>query len=196
MFDSSVRLFVGVKPNIGHAYTVANAMQSQLLFPWQAKPEERLHLTLLFLGEADRRDVREIGYIVGEIAEKTHGFILSDGIPVLMQCNDQKKLWMRYKANEHFLHLVDKLETELSNFGTWKKVHIRKTQPFANTDEPIPHVTIAEAEGDNRVNFDTLRIPNEARTFRCDNICLYAVERFSSGTSYRVIYCYELPIVG
>lgn len=196
MFDSSVRLFVGVKPNIGHAYVVANAMQSQLLFPWQAKPEEHLHLTLLFLGEADRHDVREIECIVGEIAEKTHGFTLTHGIPVFMQFDDQKMLWVHYRANGHFLRLVDKLETELSNFGTWKNEHIRRVRSLANAEEPIPHVTIAEAKGDNCVNIiDTLRIPDEARTFRCDNMCLYAVERFSSGTSYRTLCSFELPII-
>ena len=157
--------------------TIPNPMD----YKWES--EEKLHLTLKFIGEIEDNLVEQIkneisfisGYKAFNCSLRKFGFFYSGKIP--------KILWLGLKIDEEIFNLVNKLDEELIKFGIDKEKRKFK-----------PHLTIMRVKKNldkNFINsFENCKLPETE--FTAESISLIKSELHSDSSRYSLIKNYTL----
>src|SRR5262249_9862529 len=101
---------------------------------------ENLHVTLLFLGEVDERDVLDVCKAVGEVCAKPPAFPLSvEGAGCFGNPSWPRTIWAGLGAGQaELIALHDALEAPLLELGCYR----REARAYT------PHITLGRAKGD------------------------------------------------
>lgn len=150
-------------------------------FRWE--PEEKIHLTLKFIGdvkdELTEPIIESLNFIPGynsfDCALTRFGFFYNLGQP--------KILWMGLSLNESIYQLVDKINKELEVFS----IHTERKK-FQ------PHLTVKRLKGDEGdtfiKSFESFKIPGIK--FKAGEIALMKSDLLPKGSRYTEIKNYNL----
>jgi RNA 2',3'-cyclic 3'-phosphodiesterase len=144
--------------------------------------EEKLHLTLKFLGESNEKQLTELVEIVGKIAAQFSGFelqIAETGIFPLLR--KPRILWLGAKDETNSLSKISELlEIKCASIG-----FTRETRKFK------PHLTLARLrEPDKSKEIARKHVENEFEParFEASGIVIYESKLLSSGSVYETIF--------
>ena len=102
--------------------------------------EENLHVTLLFLGEVDDRDLPALCRAVGETCARHGGFTMSvEGVGCFPNPRRPRVVWVGVgQGQQELIALHDDLEDPLLELGCYRREERQYT----------PHITLGRVKGD------------------------------------------------
>jgi 2'-5' RNA ligase len=145
--------------------------------------EENLHVTLLFLGEVDERDLPAVCTAVGKACAAVPAFPLSvEGVGSFGKPQRPRTLWAGVgEGHEELVALHAAIEGPLLALGCYR----REERKFT------PHVTLGRVRGDAGVErLSAERQKQEkfvAGDFECDEVVVMSSELRSEGPVYAVL---------
>ncbi|MFC3050402.1 RNA 2',3'-cyclic phosphodiesterase [Kordiimonas pumila] len=168
------RLFVGIElsPLIQESLTLARGGVEGAY--WQR--DDQLHLTLAFIGEVSKRDMRDIGYELSRIHFDPFEMSLS-GVGVFGKPGQPKALWAGVDNEAPFKHLHEKVLTAVERV-------------VVETDRRRykPHVTLARFPRWSHARIgDWLTVNGALRTppQLVEHFTLFSSSQTAEGSAYR-----------
>jgi RNA 2',3'-cyclic 3'-phosphodiesterase len=180
-----IRTFIAVEIEAGTRQKVA-ALQRTLSqkadgIKWVAP--ESLHVTLVFLGEVDDRDLIGIHRILGKVAAVESPFLMSfQGLSAFPNPRRPKVLWSAAnEGHDELLRLHAALEAPLLDLGGYRQ----EERAFT------PHLTLGRTSTDEESATVALEIPKHATwtsgQTSVEELVLYASELRRNGPEYTVL---------
>jgi 2'-5' RNA ligase len=188
------RTFIGVDISEGTRGRAAALQQSLAQTGAEVKwaSPEGMHVTLLFLGEVDDRELHVICRAVQEVAAREPAFTLAvSGVGAFPNARRPKILWAGIAQGEDALRrLYDDLETRMLDLGCYRKEERGYT----------PHLTLGrvKAERDGLALAPELAKRQEwdGGSTTVDEVLVYSSDLTRDGPVYTVIGRGELKGIG
>jgi 2'-5' RNA ligase len=132
---------------------------------------ENLHLTLLFLGEVEQREVLDICRATQKAIEELQAFSMSvEGAGCFPNPRRPRTLWMGIGAgSEQVCAVHDAIEAPLLDMGSYR----RETRAY------VPHVTLGRVRGD-RPNDELAKALVNHKTWSAGEVAVGEVQVMSS----------------
>ncbi len=148
------------------------------------EPEEKLHITLKFLGDVNTNLIPAISQVIEsvcadngeiELKYKSFGYFFRKGVP--------KILWLGFDYQENLINLNNKLNESLESLGFEKEKRNFK-----------PHLTLLRIKGreDFKKLDDFLEYKLPGKSFYCSSVTLFKSELKPSGSVYTSIKNFKL----
>lgn len=176
-----MRLFIAIKLNEetrSHTMGILNKLES-CSNKGNFTPKEKLHITLVFLGETQVNRIEEITSAINSIEEKAFCISLSQ-IGVFNMGRKGPLYWLGVAKNKHLIAIREQLYKDLKQKGF--ELQNRKFKP---------HITLGRnVKISNQKAFLALKhcAAKNKFKFRVDSICLYNSERTNGETHFTEIF--------
>ena len=180
-----IRLFIALKIPLEIRNEIVNLRNKAIVnhndYMWE--PEEKIHLTLKFIGDVKKELTEPILSALKFVEEygsfscslKSFDFFYKDGEP--------KILWMGLDINNEIINLVTKINNELEKFFI-----------AADKRKFKAHLTIKRLKGNEGIKFENsfkeFKVPEIK--FKASEIALVKSELFPYGSKYSEIEIYKL----
>jgi 2'-5' RNA ligase len=173
------RLFVALKPPVPMRNALLAAMGGVAHARWQT--DEQLHLTLRFIGEADRHQAEDIAAILGSVHHPGFALTLED-INQFDRKGRIDTLWVGVSPQEPLRQLHNKIDRTLERVGI-----------APDTRSFLPHITIARF-GRHRGDVGGFMQYAVVQPMSADitEFCLYESVLGAEGSAYSIIASYPL----
>lgn len=171
MSKRSIRLFVGLPVNDA-VRSLQTKLQADLKtskgIRWVAP--ENLHVTTCFIGERNPEEVSRIQMLIRHISQGTNAISLRAETVCLKPKRDPYMIWLLFRQNENFTHLVHRLDKALLG--------------RISRSEVLPHCTLARYNM-KRIGRELEKIEGEREMeLPIDSIILYESILLPDGARY------------
>ena len=148
------------------------------------EPEDKLHITLKFLGDTEEK-------LIDNIKNELHNIL--DMLPALRirfskfgifkKENDPRILWVGINESPELSQIVEKIDNSFTKFG-----YTKESRKFK------PHITLLRFKGreDKQKVLKLLEVTVQQDLFKADSICLFKSELKPSGSVYTSLEKYLL----
>ena len=182
----TTRLFVAAnipEESLNEVISIRNKIYDDLI-PVKWESIEKLHVTLMFLGDVENDRIDKIINVLDEIT-KNLSVINSKFLDfdLLFKQKRPHILWLGLEANEEFLKLHVQIQNALE-----KLRFLKETRKFK------PHITLLRLRGKENLNkikkFRNYQLPQIS--FKIESISLFKSELLQSGSKYTQLKNFKL----
>jgi 2'-5' RNA ligase len=144
---------------------------------------ESMHVTLVFLGEVDERDLNAVCRVVKAVARREPPFVVrASGVGAFPNARRPKTLWAGItEGAENLQRLTAMLETELQALGCYRQENRAYT----------PHLTLGRVKADSAGHAIAAEFPKlmtwNGGQFAVEELLVYASDLTRDGPEYTVM---------
>ncbi|MFH0733766.1 MAG: RNA 2',3'-cyclic phosphodiesterase [bacterium] len=179
------RLFIAL-PIAEEIITYFNNIKKSVTVDRRIKWEsnEKMHLTIKFLGDVDDKKIETINNTLNKITSKIFKFDLTlNKLGFFNKNNYPTILWVNFKESKEIMDMYLKIENEFENIGFEKE--LKKFMPHLTLLRIKPYYDINEL-----MRFDEYEINN--LQFKVDKLFLMKSDLLKSGSVYTKLFEYKL----
>ncbi len=150
-------------------------------FRWT--PVENLHITLFFIGEVEEKNLQLISSALNKTFLRQQAIqLLFESIELRGKKESPSMLWGKFRKNESFTLLAEKIHQSVKEFMTIEVVH----------QDPIPHCTLARIKPGAEINLLRTEISISTSELRVNVAELWKTVKSKGGVKYERLLHWEL----